>query len=85
MAIIPLLRDKLAVPAQDRIKCNNGTNFSEYLPAESFAFDSQTSPLVIGERDALLAVRFLRNLILGAQVLDDPWLGPSIKAADIRL
>ena len=39
-------------------------------------FDSQTSSLVIGERDTLLAVGFLQDLILGAQVFDDLLLLP---------
>ena len=36
-----------------------------------FAFDSQASPLIVGEASAFLAVGFLEDLVLSPQVFDD--------------
>ena len=64
------------MPAQDRVRRDDGTDLSEHLAAEDLALDRQASPLVVGEPDAFLAVRFLQDLILGAQILDDLLLLP---------
>jgi hypothetical protein len=50
--------------------------FAQHLPAEDLALDRQATPLVIVEPDAPLAVGFLQNLVLGADVLDDLLLLP---------
>ena len=68
--------DELTMPSQERVWCDDRSDFAQRLPAKGLAFDSQTAPLVIVEPDALLTVRFLQNLVLGAQVVDDLLLLP---------
>ena len=71
MAIVPFPGYQLAVPAQDGVGCDDGTDLSEQSSSKDLAFDGQTAPLIVGESDASVAVRFLQNLVLSAQVFDD--------------
>jgi hypothetical protein len=65
VAVVPFLRNELAVPAQDRIRRDDSGDLPEHLAPEDLPFDSQASALVVVEPDALLAVRFSQDLILG--------------------
>jgi hypothetical protein len=76
VAVVPFLCNKLAMPAQDRVWRNNVGDLSEHLAPDDLPFDSQASPLVVVEPDALLAVCFSQDLILGPQVLNDLLLLP---------
>ncbi len=68
--VIPFLGDELSMPTQNRIGREDRSNFTEHLPAQDFAFDSQTTPLIIVEQDSLLAEFFFEHLVFGAQVFD---------------
>jgi hypothetical protein len=58
-----------AVPAQDRVRREDGADLSKSLSAESLALDRKALGVV--EPDRLLTVRFLQDLVLGPQILDD--------------
>ena len=71
VAEVPLLGHQLPVPAQDGVGGAGGADLAEDLPTEHIALDRQASPLVVVEPDPLLAVGFLQDLVLGAEILDD--------------
>jgi len=70
------------VPAENRIRRKAGANLPKDLPAEDLAFDRQASALVVVEPDPFLAVSFLQDLVLGAQVLDGLLLLPVDQAGE---
>ena len=49
---------------------------------EDLALDRQASALVVVEPDPILAMSFLQDLVLGAQVLDDLLLLPVDQAGE---
>ena len=71
MAVVPFQRDELTVPTEDRVWGGDRPDLAERLAAEDLALDGQATPLVIGEPNALLAVRFLEDLVLGPKVFDE--------------
>jgi hypothetical protein len=64
------------VPAEQRVRCHQRRHRRESLAAEHFSVDGQPSALVVVEQNPSLAERFLEELVLGAEGLDDFLLPP---------
>ncbi|TWT84700.1 hypothetical protein CA13_61800 [Planctomycetes bacterium CA13] len=59
------------VSAQDCVRCEQRPSLLELFAANEFSFDCQTTSLVIGKQDPLLAELLFENGIFGAKVLND--------------
>ena len=57
------------MPSQDRIRSEQRANFLEAFATEDLALDCQTTPLVVGEKNAFLAQLLFQHLVFGPQVL----------------
>jgi hypothetical protein len=68
---IVLAGDQLAVPAQDRVGCDQAGELAEPATADDPALDGQASPLVVGEAQAPSAELVAEHAVLLAQEVDD--------------
>ncbi len=59
------------MPAQERIRRDQGPDLFQQLPAQDLRLDCQSPALVVVEQDAFLAKLLLEHLVFGAEVLDD--------------
>ena len=59
------------MPSQNSVRCEQGSDLLELFAAKELAFDCQSTSLVIGQQDSLLAELLFKNGILGAKVLND--------------
>jgi hypothetical protein len=67
---IVLLRDKIAIPAEQRIGCDDGRDVSEPATTKAFRFSCQSASLSIREPKAFPAELFRENAVLLLQILD---------------
>ena len=58
------------MPTENRIGREQGADLFESLATEDLALNCQSTSLVVVEQDAFRAVRFPKNPVLGAKVLD---------------
>ena len=58
------------MPSQQRFRCHDRGHFSQKLSTDSFGFDRQPTPLIVGEPQASLAELFAQNTVLLAQVFN---------------
>jgi len=70
ITVIPLLRNQLPMPTEDRVRRDDRGKFLESLATKNLPLRGQPSALVVVERDPFLAEFFLEHLILRSQVLD---------------
>ena len=70
-AVVPFHGDQLSMTPQDRVGRKERAEFSKQLASEYFAFNRQSTALIIVEQDSSLAEFLLENSILSHQILDD--------------
>jgi hypothetical protein len=70
MCVIKLLGDQQAMPTQDRVGCEQSSDFFEQLATQHFATDRQPAPLIVVEQNSLLAKLLFEDLIFNSQVVD---------------
>ena len=59
------------MPTKNCVRRKKRTDFIQYFSARDFAFDCQTSTLIVVEQDSLLSEFFLEHGILGTKVFND--------------
>jgi len=64
------------MPSQDRVRGYDGRDFLQRLATQYLSFDGQAAPLVVIEKNALLAEFLFQHLVFGPHVLDDFLLMP---------
>jgi len=70
LRIRPLRRDQPAVPAHDRVGRDDGGELPEKAPTEERPLCCESSPLVIGESQAIGTELLSQDAVLFAQVVD---------------
>ena len=58
------------MPAKNRVRREQSADLFEFLATENLALNCQSTSLVVVEQDAFRAVRFPKNAVLSAKVLD---------------
>ena len=59
------------MPAQERVRCDDGGEFFECRIADGFGFDRQDSALIVIETQPLFAQAFAQGLNLSVLEVDD--------------
>jgi hypothetical protein len=70
LAAVPVSGDKLAMPAEDGIRSDDGGKFVEQLAAEDLAFDGEPTSLALVEEYLFLSELLPEYVILSEEVLD---------------
>src|SRR5262249_49803748 len=55
LAAVVLLRDETAMPAQQRLGCDDRAQLDQYLPSQPFRLGGQPATLVVSETQSLVA------------------------------
>lgn len=58
------------MPAKNCVRRKQRADFIQYFSAKDFAFDGQTSPLIIIEQDSFLPEFVFKNSVLGTQAFN---------------
>src|ERR1019366_4277102 len=66
VAMVPLLRHQLPMPAQNGVRREQRTDLVQELATQDLAFDGQAAPLIVVEQDPFLAVLLLEHLVFRA-------------------
>ena len=80
VAVVPLLRHELTMPAENRVGSHNGGQLQQCLPAEGMAFHCQNATLIIAQQQSLLPEFFQQRFDLVVLELDDlllAFIGPA--------
>src|ERR1035441_4102055 len=70
VAMVPLLRHQLPMPAQNGVRREQRTDLVQELATQDLAFDGQAAPLIVVEQDPFLAHLLSEHLVFRAQILD---------------
>ena len=56
------------MPTQNRVRCHDRFEFSQYSPSERMALRGQSPPLIIAEAQAFVSVQLAEHSVLFLQV-----------------
>ena len=70
MAIVPVPGNEFPLPAEDRIRSDDGGQLLEHLAPEDLAFDGQAPALVVVKEDSFFPEPLSEDPVLRKQVLD---------------
>jgi hypothetical protein len=71
LRVRPFLRDELAVPSENRVRCDDRRDLRQHPTAQPLAEGGHPSPVVIRQPQTSMAPLRLQDAVLFAQVHDD--------------